>query len=358
MRIAQVPPLYESVPPRFYGGTERVVSYLTEELVQAGHDVVLFASGDSKTSATLVPVCESSLRLDQRCIDPAAIHMLLMEEVLRWEDEFDIIHAHIDYFGFVLSRRTRVPVVNTLHGRCDLWEQSYLFPEFRECSLVSISDAQRIPAPDANWVQTVYHGLPGNLYRLHERHEGYLVYVGRISSEKKVESAIAIARKCGLPLKIAAKVDKPDKTYFDHVIKPLLDGTRIEYLGEVGDAEKNRLIGGALAFIHAADWPEPFGLTLIESMACGTPVIARRRGAIPEVVDQGITGYIFETDDQAAAYIRDQLPSFSRKGCRSHFERRFLADRMARNYVSVYQSVLQGQCRDLASPGYGRANAA
>src|SRR5574337_1057301 len=227
MRIAQVPPLYESVPPRFYGGTERVVSYLTEELVRMGHDVVLFASGDSKTAATLVPVCESSLRLDHRCIDPVAIHMLLIEEVLRWADEFDIIHSHIDYLGFALSRRTRVPVVSTLHGRCDLWEQSFLFPEFRECPVVSISDAQRIPAPRANWLDTVYHGLPAGLYQPQQKSRGYLVYVGRISAEKKVDSAIAIARKCGLPLKIAAKVDRPDKTYFDHVIKPLLDGNEI-----------------------------------------------------------------------------------------------------------------------------------
>lgn len=340
MRIAQVPPLYESVPPRLYGGTERVVSYLTDELVNAGHDVVLFASGDSKTEATLVPICESSLRLDARCIDPVAIHMLLLEEVLRWAHQFDIIHSHIDYLGFLLARRTRVPVVSTLHGRCDLWEQTFLFPEFCECALVSISNSQRLPAPAANWVETVYHGLPPALYTPHEHRGEYLVYVGRISPEKKVESAIAIATRCGLPLKIAAKVDKLDAAYFEREIKPLLANPLVEFLGEVGDEEKNELIGSALAFLHPADWPEPFGLTLIESMACGTPVIARRRGSIPEVVDHGISGFVFEDDAEAAQYIREDLPGLSRKGCRRQFEQRFLAERMARDYVSVYQAVL------------------
>jgi glycosyltransferase involved in cell wall biosynthesis len=335
--------LYESVPPRLYGGTERVVSYLTDELVRAGHDVTLFASGDSKTSATLVPICESSLRLDPRCIDPVAIHMLQIEEVLRWGDQFDIIHSHIDYFGFVLARRTRVPVVSTLHGRCDLWEQTYLFPEFGECALVSISDSQRLPAPAANWIETVYHGLPSGLYTPREKSGEYLVYVGRISPEKKVESAIAIAIRCGLPLKIAAKVDRLDAAYFEREIKPLLDNPLVEFLGEVGDEEKNGLIGSALAFLHPADWPEPFGLTLIESMACGTPVIARRRGAIPEVVDHGITGYVFEDDVEAVRLIRESLPGFSRNGCRAHFEKRFLAERMARDYVSVYHAVLEQQ---------------
>lgn len=340
MRIAQVPPLYESVPPRLYGGTERVVSYLTEELVKEGHDVVLFASGDSKTSARLVPMCESSLRLDSKCMDPIAIHMLMLEEILRYDADFDIIHAHIDYLGFVLARRTLLPVINTLHGRCDLWEQSFLFKEFNECSLVSISNAQRRPAAGANWISTVYHGLPRDLYTFNEKKGDYLVYVGRISPEKKVEAAIEIAIKSGLPLKIAAKVDKLDAPYFEHEIKQLLDHPLIEFVGEVGDEEKNELIGSALAFLHPVDWPEPFGLSLIESMACGTPVIARRRGAIPEVVDHGVTGFIFEDNDEAVGYIRNFLPSFSRKGCRGRFEKRFLAERMARDYLSVYNTIL------------------
>lgn len=341
MRIAQVSPLYESVPPRLYGGTERVVSYLTEELVKEGHEVALFASGDSKTSADLVPVCESSLRLETRCVDPVAFHMVMIEEVLKRQDRFDIIHSHIDYYGFILARRTRLPVINTLHGRCDLWEQSVLFREFKECCLVSISNAQRRPAPAANWTGTVYHGLPRNLYSLSETGGDYLVYIGRISPEKKVESAIAIALKSGLPLKIAAKVDKADILYFEHEIKPLLDNPHVEFLGEVDDTEKNDLIGSARAFLHPIDWPEPFGLSLIESMACGTPVIARRRGAIPEVVDHGITGFIFESDDEAVGYIKNLLPSFSRAGCRRHFEKRFLAGRMARDYLSVYETVLE-----------------
>lgn len=340
MRIAQIPPLYESVPPRLYGGTERVVSYLTEQLVQEGHDVVLFASGDSKTSATLVPVCESSLRLEHRCIDPTAFHVLLLEEVLRRQDQFDIIHSHIDYLGFVLSRRTSIPVINTLHGRCDLWELPLLFHEFRECSLVSISNAQRRPVPLANWAQTVYHGLPRDLYTENEQPEDYLVYIGRIAPEKRVEAAVDIAIKSGLPLKIAAKVDRVDIAYFESVIKPLLDHPLVEFLGEVDDREKNLLIGSALAFLHPVDWPEPFGLSLIESMACGTPVIARRRGSIPEVVDHGITGFIFEDNDEAVAFVRSLKPAFSRGRCRRQFEKRFLSERMARDYIAVYETVL------------------
>lgn len=345
MRIAQIPPLYESVPPRLYGGTERVVSYLTEELVNQGHEVVLFASGDSKTSAKLVPICESSLRLDPRCVDPIAIHILMLEKVLKCQEHFDIIHAHVDYLGFALARRTRTPVITTLHGRLDLWEQKFLFEEFNECCLVSISNSQRLPSNGANWINTVYHGLPRNLYTATEKKgdHDYLVYVGRISREKKVESAIAIAILSGLPLKIAAKVDKLDASYFENEVKPLLNNPLIEFLGEVGDDEKNRLIGSSLAFLHPVDWPEPFGLSLIESMACGTPVIARRRGAIPEVVDHGITGFIFERDEEAVGYIRNLLPSFSRKNCRQHFEKRFLAERMARDYLSVYRTILDKQ---------------
>jgi glycosyltransferase involved in cell wall biosynthesis len=340
MRIAQISPLYESVPPRLYGGTERVVSYLTEELVKAGHEVVLFAAGDSDTTAELVSVCGSSLRLEPRCADPVAFHMLMIEEVLKQQDRFDMIHSHIDYFGFLLERRIKSPVVHTLHGRCDLWEQSFLFPEFRECGLVSISDAQRRPAPTANWLDTVYHGLPRDLYTATERPEEYLVYVGRISPEKKVESAIDIAVRSGLPLKIAAKVDKFDAAYFESRIKPLLEHPLIEFLGEVGDREKNVLVGSALAFLHPIDWPEPFGLSMIEAMACGTPVIARARGAIPEVVDDGITGFVFEDDEDAVRFIKDRLPAFSRKKCRGRFEERFLAQRMAGDYVKVYESIL------------------
>ncbi len=342
MRIAQLSPLYESVPPRLYGGTERVVSYLTEELVRQGHDVVLFASGDSRTSAELVPVCTSSLRLEPKCMDPIAFHLIMIEEVLRRERQFDIIHAHIDYLGFMLGRRSRTPVINTLHGRCDLWEQMFLFPEFWESPLVSISNSQREPARSANWIDTVYHGLPPELYSLSEKTGDYLVYIGRISREKKVESAITIAVQAGLPLKIAAKVDKLDASYFEHEIKPLMKHPLVEFLGEIGDREKNELIGRALAFLHPIDWPEPFGLSMIESMACGTPVIARRRGAIPEVVDHGVTGFIFDEDAEAVTFIREQLPRFSRKRCRDQFENRFLAERMAADYLSAYHALLEG----------------
>ncbi len=341
MRIAQVPPLYESIPPSLYGGTERVVSYLTEELVAQGHEVTLFASADSKTAANLVPMCEYSLRLDKRCFDAVAFHLIMMEEVLRRQDEFDIIHAHIDYPGFMLGRRSRVPVVSTLHGRLDLWEHTFIFREFSETPVISISDSQRQPVPGANWIGTVYHGLPPSLYTLNEKHGDYLVFIGRISPEKRVDSAIGIALKLGIPLKIAAKVDKQDAAYFRQEIKPLLDNPLVEFLGEINDSQKNDLVSRALAFLHPVDWPEPFGLSMIESMACGTPVIARRRGAIPEVVDNGITGYVFEEDEEAVDLIRNSLSSFSRKACRRQFEKRFLASRMAGDYLYVYESVLE-----------------
>ncbi len=343
MRIAQVAPLYESVPPRLYGGTERIVSYLTEELIKAGHEVVLFASGDSKTSAELVPVCESALRLDKRCVDPVSLHFLQMEEVLKRQEEFDIIHSHVDCFGFVLSRRTNVPVVSTLHGRLDLWEYPPVFREYREIPLVSISNAQRAPLPFANWAATVYHGLPADLYTLDEKGGDYLVFIGRISPEKRVDSAIAIATMAEIPLKIAAKVDKADAEYFESTIRPLLDNPLVEFLGEINDREKNELLGSALAFLHPVDWPEPFGLAMIEAMACGTPVIARRRGSIPEVVDHGITGFIFDDDREAVFGIKNLLQGFSRRACREHFEKRFLAARMAHDYLGVYIRLLSGK---------------
>jgi len=342
MRIAQVSPLYESVPPRLYGGTERIVHYLTEELVRKGHEVTLFASGDSRTSARLVPITERALRLDPQCADPYTVHFLLMEEVLKHQDEFDIIHSHVDCFGFVLARRARIPVVSTLHGRLDLWEYKKVFGEYREVPFVSISNAQRSPLDGARWVATVYHGLPGDLYRLGLDRRDYLVYVGRISPEKRVDSAIRIAMMSEIPLKIAAKVDKADAEYFREVIRPLLDNPLIEFIGEVDDREKQELIGSALAMLYPIDWPEPFGIAMIEAMACGTPVIARRRGSVPEVVDHGITGFIFEKDEEAVMYIKNSLPRLSRRVCRRQFERRFLSERMARDYLDVYMKLLAG----------------
>jgi glycosyltransferase involved in cell wall biosynthesis len=343
MKIAQVSPLYESVPPRLYGGTERIVHYLTEELVKKSHDVTLFASGDSETSARLIPVTKKALRLDPQCVDPYTLHFLLMEEVLKRQDEFDIIHTHIDCFGFVLARRTRVPVVSTLHGRLDLWEYKRVFEEYSEVPFISISDAQRGPLNGVRWVATVYHGLPQNLYSLSMDTKDYLVYVGRISPEKRVESAVRIALMSEVPLKIAAKVDKADMEYFNSVIRPLLKNSLIEFVGEVNDREKQELIGSAIAMLYPIDWPEPFGIVMIEAMACGTPVIARRRGSVPEVVDHGITGFIFEKDEEAVLYIKNMLSGFSREACREQFERRFLSERMAGEYLNAYMKVIAGE---------------
>lgn len=341
MRIAQISPLFESVPPALYGGTERVVSYLTEELVKAGHEVVLFASGDSVTSAELVSVCERALRLDERYIDPVSFHLIMMEEALKRQDDFDIIHSHVDCIGFVIGRRAQVPVISTLHGRLDQFEHRHIFREYSEAPIISISDSQRRPLPKANWLATVYHGLPPELYEFNEKGGDYLAYVGRVSPEKKLDSAIEIAKRSGIPLKIAAKVDKADEKYFNEYIKPMLGHPLIEFLGEIDDGVKNELVGGALAFLHPVDWPEPFGLSMIEAMACGTPVIARRRGSIPEVVDHGVTGFIFESDDEAVRYVTGSCPAFSRKLCRKHFEKRFLASGMANNYMKVYRELLE-----------------
>jgi glycosyltransferase involved in cell wall biosynthesis len=337
MRIAQIAPLHESVPPRLYGGTERVVSYLTEELIRKGQQVTLFASADSRTSARLVPVCEKALRLDHRCGDPLPFHLIMMEEVMRRKDEFDIIHSHIDALGFLLGRRLDLPVITTLHGRLDLWEHAFVFREYREFPLISISNAQRHPQPHANWLTTIHHGLPAELYPWRERPGDYLVYIGRISQEKKVDSAIRIAIESGIPIKVAAKIGVADREYFQSVVKPLLDHPLVEFLGEINDNEKAALLSEALAFLHPIDWPEPFGLAMLEAMACGTPVLARRRGSIPEVVDHGITGFIFERDEEAVSIINRSLPRISRKRCRQVFEERFLAGQMADAYLRVYR---------------------
>ncbi|HBG46703.1 MAG TPA: glycosyl transferase [Deltaproteobacteria bacterium] len=342
MRIAQVSPLFESVPPALYGGTERVVSYLTEELVRQGHEVALFASGDSRTTAELVPCSELALRLDERQLDPVSLHLIMMEEVLKRAGEFDIIHSHVDCIGFVLGRRTAVPVINTLHGRLDMCEHALIFEEYKESPLVSISLSQRSARPEANWVANIQHGLPRELYAFSPKRGGYLLYVGRVSPEKRVDSAINIAEKAGIRLKIAAKVDHADQDYFNSEIKPLLKSRYVEFLGEVNDTEKNALLGGALAFLHPVDWPEPFGLSMLEAMACGTPVVARRRGSIPEVVEQGVTGFIFEDDGEAVDYVSGLCPDFSRSRCRQRFEERFLASRMAADYVKAYELLKDG----------------
>ncbi len=282
MRIAQVAPLFESVPPKYYGGTERVVSYLTEELVCQGHEVTLFASGDSVTKAHLVAACRRSLRLDKHCIDQLSHQVLMLEHVFQRAAEFDIVHFHVDYLHFPLSRREQLTHVTTLHGQLDIPDLVPLYHEFRDMPVVSISNCQREPLPWANWQATIYHGVPADTYQFRAEPGSYLAFLGRISPEKRVDRAIKIARQVQIPLKIAAKVDRVDKDYFEGVVEPLLRDSLIEFVGEIGDGEKDEFLGHAYALLFPIDWPEPFGLAMIEAMACGTPVIAYRSGAVPE----------------------------------------------------------------------------
>jgi glycosyltransferase involved in cell wall biosynthesis len=336
MRIAQVAPLVESVPPRGYGGTERVVSYLTEALVQQGHEVTLLASGDSVTSAHLVAPCRASLRLDTQCLDPLAHHLLLVEQVFQQSGRFDLIHWHLDYLHFPLSRRQATPQMTTLHGRLDLPDLVPLYQEFSDMPVVSISNAQREPLPWLNWQGTVYHGLPAELYTFRPAPGTYLAFLGRISPEKRVDRAIAIARRLGLEIKIAAKVDAADRAYFEAVIAPMLCGPLVEYVGEIGEGEKNAFLGHASALLFPIDWPEPFGLVMAEAIACGTPAIAYRCGSVPEVVEEGVTGYIVN-DFEEAVRAAEHLPRLSRGRCRQRFEERFSAARMARDYLAMYR---------------------
>lgn len=337
MNIAQVAPLYESVPPKLYGGTERVVSYLTEELVRQGHEVTLFASGDSQTQATLIPMCPRALRLAEECVDSLVHHVLMLEHVAKLADTFDVIHFHVDYLHFPLSRAKQWAQITTLHGRLDIPDLIPLYDEFSDMPVVSISDAQRTPLPQADWIRTVHHGLPTDLYEYEPNPGNYLAFLGRISPEKRVDRAIEIANRTGIPLKIAAKVDRVDQAYFDEVIQPLLDSAHVEYLGEIGEARKGEFLGNARAILFPIDWPEPFGLAMIEALACGTPVIAFRRGSVPEVIEDGRTGAVVESVDEAVEAV-DQLSSLSRRECRQQFEERFPVSRMAREYVSVYEN--------------------
>jgi glycosyltransferase involved in cell wall biosynthesis len=339
VRIAQVSPLFESVPPKFYGGTERVVSYLSEELVAAGHDVTLFASGDSDTSAQLVPMCERSLRLDASCVDQLAHHIRMVEEVYRAAADFDIIHFHIDYLHFPLSCRQRGPRLTTLHGRLDIPDLSPLYRTFPDEPLVSISDAQRLPIGWANWQATVHHGLPSNLLRPRQGGGDYLAFLGRISPEKRPDRAIELARRLGHPLKIAAKVDRADREYFEAKIRPLLATELVEFVGEIAEHEKEEFLGEAAALLFPVDWPEPFGLVMIEAMACGTPVVAWRCGSVPEIIEDGVTGYIVDSMEEAEAALR-RTEGFDRRRCREEFEARFTAARMAEQYVQTYREVV------------------
>lgn len=338
MRIAQIAPLYESVPPRLYGGTERVVSFLTEALVADGHEVTLFASGDSRTMATLVPACERALRLDEACVDGLAHHVLLLEDVASRAADFDVLHFHIDYHHFPLSRRCSYPHVTTLHGRLDIADLVPIYRRFPDMPLISISDTQRIPLPWVNWRDTVYHGLPEDIFEFNPGPGKYLAFLGRISPEKRVDRAIQIAREVGLPLKIAAKVDRVDREYFNESILPLLDDPLIEYIGEIGDSEKSAFLGNAAALMFPIDWPEPFGLSMIEALACGTPVVAYNHGSVPEILDHGRTGFIVDSLGQAIECTR-RIEEIDRRECRATFERRFTASRMARDYVRNYESL-------------------
>ncbi|MGE0868465.1 MAG: glycosyltransferase family 4 protein [Kofleriaceae bacterium] len=334
MRIAQVSPLFESVPPQLYGGTERVVSYLTEELVDQGHDVTLFASGDSETSAMLVASTPRALRLENAG-DPIAHHYTMLEEVYRRANEFDLIHFHCDYLHFPLTRRERIVNVTTLHGRLDIPDLISLYHEFSGMPVVSISDSQREPLPWVAWQGTVYHGLPTNLYRLEREPSDYLAFIGRISPEKRVDRAIEIAARAGMKLKIAAKINDCEADYVAE-IKPMLSQPHVEFIGEIGERDKQEFLGRARALLFPIDWPEPFGMVMIEAMACGTPVIAWPCGAVPEVISDGVNGYICTSIDDAVHAI-DGLSRLSRVACRAQFEDRFTAARMAQDYVDIYR---------------------
>ncbi len=349
MKIAQIAPLYESVPPKYYGGTERIVYYLTEALVKAGHDVTLYASGDSVTSAKLRTMCPTSLRLDKLSVDPVADHVYLAERMAQESEEYQIIHSHIDYQGFPLLRRVRTPHVTTLHGRLDLPNLYNLYREYDDIPVVSISNSQRLPLSWANWQSTVYHGLPEDLYTFREQEGKYLAFIGRISPEKRVDIAIQTAIAVDMPLKIAAKVDKSNLDYYNGIIKPLLNHPNIEYIGEIGEAEKNDFLGNALALLFPVDWPEPFGLVMIEALACGTPVIAKLQGSVPEVMEQGVSGYVVKDFEETVKAVK-QLDQLSRRRCREVFEERFTAERMAQDYLDVYQKLIDERGSSIFQP--------
>jgi len=351
MKIAQIAPLAESVPPRLYGGTERIVSFLTEELVRRGHEVTLFASGDSLTSAELIVCTERALRLNPDVRDPIPHHLILLEEVRRRADEFDILHFHIDLLHFPLIRPIAHRTLTTLHGRLDLPDLQPFYRAFPEIPVVSISDDQRRPLPMANWIGTVHHGLPLDLFRFSPSADsGYLAFLGRISPEKRPDRAIEIAVAAGMPLKIAAKIDKVDQAYWNEVIQPMVDrNPTVEYIGEVDELSKADFLGKAAALLFPIDWPEPFGLVMIEAMACGTPVIAFRCGSVPEVLDHGVSGFIVESMDEAVAAVPQAL-AHDRRIVRGCFEARFSVERMAADYVEVYERLLHHRMRTVPFP--------
>ena len=355
MRIAQIAPLTEAIPPKLYGGTERVVSWLTEELVALGHDVTLFASGDSRTSAKLEAMWPRALRMDENVRDPMALHVAMLEQVRRRVHEFDLLHFHLDYLPFSMFSRQSTPFVTTMHGRLDLPEHQTVFDAFTHVPVISISNAQRTPLPQARWLKTIYHGLPSTLLAPRPMKRDYLAVLGRISPEKAVDRAIRIARRCNLPLKIAAKVDRVDVDYFAREIRPLLDQPGIEYIGEISDADKSQFLSGARALLLPIDWPEPFGLVMIEAMACGTPVIAYPSGSVCEVLEHGLTGLIVRDETAAADAIEHQLSQLSHERIVARFKERFTARRMADDYVEVYRALAAGARRPLRTVNGARS---
>ena len=340
MRIAQVAPLAESVPPKLYGGTERVVAWLVDELVSLGHEVTLFASGDSKTSAQLHAVWPQALRLGRRRTDPMAAQAALMEAVARRATDFDVIHVHIDWLHLPLLSRLAVPFLTTCHGRMDLPGFPEVVSSFPDAPFVSISDNQRLPLREANWLGTVYHGLPPGLFRPSFEAGSYLAFLGRLTAEKGPEAAIRIARAAKMPLRIAAKVPRGERSYFKEKLEPQIDGKHVQLSGEVNDRTKQQFLANAAALLFPIDWPEPFGLVMIEAMACGTPVIAFRSGSVPEVIDDGVTGFVVPGEAEAVEAI-GRLSELDRRKVRSHYEKRFTATRMARDYLRQYEALVQ-----------------
>ena len=348
MKIAQISPLYEAVPPKLYGGTERVVAWLTDALVEAGHEVTLFASAEAATRAKLVPVRDQAIRLDPAVLkSDLAAHMGMLHEVRRRMDEFDMLHFHVDMIHFPFFEDCARHTLTTLHGRLDLKDLPVAYRRWDQFPLASISNDQRRPLRNANWIGTVHHGLPADLFPFVSNPRGtYLAFLGRISPEKRVDRAIAIARRVGLPLKIAAKVDAADKAYYEREIEPLLGGRDVEFIGEIGDADKGAFLGNAAALLFPIDWPEPFGIVMIEAMACGTPVVAWNCGSVPEVIDEGENGRIVDNEDDAVAAVREVL-GYDRANVRGVFERRFTAKVMAERYLRLYTRLARGQASDL-----------
>jgi glycosyltransferase involved in cell wall biosynthesis len=339
MRIAQLAPLAESVPPKLYGGTERVIAWLADELVGMGHDVTLFASGDSRTSARLHPVWPQALRLGRKSTDPRAVCTLLLEAIARQAKEFDVVHAHVDWLHLPLLSRLGVPFLTTMHGRLDLPGLPDVIREFPDAGFVSISEHQRLPLEGANWLGTIPHGLPTQLFRPSYERGSYLAFLGRLTADKGPEDAIRIARAAGKALRIAAKTPRAETAFFKKKIEPHLDGEKIRLIGEVNDAGKQPFLADAAALLFPIDWPEPFGLVMIEAMACGTPVIAYRSGSVPEIIEDGVTGFIVESEDEAVSAV-GRLPRLDRQKVRARFEERFSAQRMAREYEGQYRNLI------------------